>query len=329
MASTTSANASASAGQRFPVLVVAGPTASGKTALALVLAERLNGEIVNFDSMQVYRDFDLGTAKPTPEEMARVPHHLIGVADAGAPWTAGEYARRARAAVQEIATRRRLPILAGGTGFYLRALLDGLFEGPRADEALRRRLRRRAEERGPESLHRLLQRLDPEAARRIAPRDVSKAIRALEVRLLTGRPMAQLWRERAPDVFTLADPVKIGLNPPRAQLYERIDRRAAQMFAGGIQEETRRLLERYPADLRVFEAHGYKQACDILLRGVPLGTALPEAQQEQRNYAKRQWTWFRRDPEMHWLNGFGDDPAIQSAALEWAKEELQKKEQSS
>lgn len=322
---TESARSPLPSGRRFPVLVVAGPTASGKTALALYLARHLHGEIVNFDSMQVYRDFDLGTAKPTPEEMAQAPHHLISVATPEAPFTAGEYARCARALLPQIATRGGLPILVGGTGFYLRALLEGLFEGPPADEALRQRLRRRAQRHGPESLHSLLRRLDPEAARRIAPRDAAKAIRALEVRILTGKPMAQLWREQAPEAFTLADPVKIGLNPPRAQLYERIDRRAAAMFAGGIQAETERLLQRYPAHLRVFEAHGYKQACDILLRGVPLSTALPEAQQEQRNYAKRQWTWFRRDMEMHWLDGFGDDPAIQAAALEWVKGELRKK----
>lgn len=325
MPMTESASSLECSSPRFPVLVVAGPTASGKTALGLFLARHLRGEIVNFDSMQVYRDFDLGTAKPTPEEMAQVPHHLIGVVTPEKPFTAGEYARSARAVLPQIAARGRLPVLVGGTGFYLRALLEGLFEGPPADEALRQRLRRRIERRGPESLHRLLRRLDPEAARRIAPRDASKAIRALEVRLLTGKPMAQLWREHAPEPFTLADPIRIGLNPPRTQLYERIDRRAAAMFAGGIQAETERMLRTYPAHLRVFEAHGYKQACDILLRGVPLAAALPEAQQEQRNYAKRQWTWFRRDAEMHWLDGFGDDPGIQTAALTWAKEELQKK----
>jgi len=310
---------------RFPVLVVAGPTASGKTALGLFLAQHLQGEIVNFDSMQVYRDFDLGTAKPTPEEMAQVPHHLIGMASPETPFTAGEYARCARSVVEQISARGRLPILVGGTGFYLRALLDGLFEGPQADEGLRQRLRRHAQRWGPESLHRLLRRLDPEAAQRIAPRDAAKAIRALEVRIVTGKPMAQLWREHAPEAFTQADPIKIGLNPPRAQLYARIDRRAAVMFNGGIQAETEGLLQRYPAHLRVFEAHGYKQAYDMLRRGVPLATALPEAQQEQRNYAKRQWTWFRRDPAMHWLDGFGDDPAIQTAALEWVKGELRKK----
>lgn len=310
---------------RFPVLVVAGPTASGKTALALALALHFHGEIVNFDSMQVYRDLDVGTAKPTAEEMTRVPHHLIGEISPQEPCTAGEYARRGRQRLLKIAARGRLPVLVGGTGFYLRALLEGLFEGPPADEALRQRLRARVLQRGPEFLHRLLRRLDPDAAARIAPRDAAKAIRAIEVRLLTGKPMAQLWQERASQAFTPAQPVKLGLNPPRARLYQRIDERAAVMFAGGIQEETRRLLARYPAGLRVFESHGYKQACDILLRGARTSDALAEAQQEQRNYAKRQWTWFRRDPRMHWLNGFGDDPTLQNEAIAWVERELRKK----
>ncbi len=300
----------------YRAVVVAGPTASGKTALALALAEALDGEIVNFDSVQLYRDFDFGTAKPTRKEMERVPHHLIGVADARAPWTAGEYARQARPVVEAIAARGKLPILAGGTGFYLRALLEGLSPAPAASEELRQKLRRRT----PEQLHRLLARLDPEAAGRIAGRDAERAIRTLEVRLLSGRPQEAGWRAAPPEAWRELRTVKLGLAPERAALYARIERRAAAMFAGGIQEETRRLLGVYPAELRIWSSHGYKQACDIVLRGADAAAALAEAQQEQRHYAKRQWTWFRADPAMHWLGGFGDEPAIQGAALQTVRD---------
>ncbi len=310
-----------SAVQSLPPLtlaVVAGPTASGKTALALALAEQLNGEIVNFDSMQLFRGFDLGTAKPSPAEQARVPHHFIGEFEPTEAMTAGEYARRARPRLAAIAAGGRLPVLVGGSGFYLRALLDGLSPLPPASPELRRRLRRRS----PERLHRLLQRLDPEAARRIAPRDAAKAIRALELRCLTGKPRQAAWSAHPPEPMPAVRALKLGLAPPRAALYARIDRRAGEMFAGGIQAETRRLLERYPADLKLFAAHGYKQACDLLLRHADFNAALAEARQEQRNYAKRQFTWFRRDPEIHWLAGFGDEPAVQAAALDWARSKL-------
>ncbi|HVA64555.1 MAG TPA: tRNA (adenosine(37)-N6)-dimethylallyltransferase MiaA [Terriglobales bacterium] len=291
-------------------IVVAGPTASGKTALGLALAEQWGGEIVNYDSVQLYRDFDIGTAKPTAAELARARHHLIGAADAHAPWTAGEYARQARPVVEEIAGRGRMPILVGGTGFYLRALLEGLSPMPTAPAELRRRLQARS----PERLRRLLERLDPEAAARIAPRDLSKTIRALEVRLLTGRSLAAGWKEAPPERWSGVRTIKLGLAPERAALYARIHRRAEAMFSGPIQEETRRLLPRYPAELRIWSSHGYKQACDIVLRGAEPALALGEAQLEQRHYAKRQWTWFRADQAMQWLAGFGDEAGVQRAA---------------
>ncbi|MGH9482113.1 MAG: tRNA (adenosine(37)-N6)-dimethylallyltransferase MiaA [Terriglobales bacterium] len=293
------------------LVVIAGPTASGKTALALALAAARGGEIVNFDSVQLYRDFDLGTAKPSPREQALAPHHLVSVADARAPWTAGEYARRARPVVEAIAARGRLPILVGGTGFYLRALLEGLSPAPASPAALRRRLQAM----DPARLRRLLLRLDPDAAARIAPADASRAVRALEVRLLSGSPQAAGWRAAPPQPWAEVRALKLGLAPERAALYARINRRAAEMFSGGIQEETRRLLPRYPADLRIWSSHGYKQACDIVLHSADPAAALTEAQQEQRRYAKRQWTWFRADPALHWLAGFGDDPALHPSAL--------------
>jgi tRNA dimethylallyltransferase len=304
--------------------VVVGPTASGKTALALALAERFGGEIVNFDSMQLYRGFVVGTAQPSSQELARVPHHFIGEFEPTEVITAGEYARRARPRILEIVKRGHLPVLAGGTGFYLRALLEGLFPGPARAEDLRERLRRRVDEHGPEYLHRILVRLDPTAARRIAVRDVPKAIRAVEVRLVAGRPITELWQERPPEPFTGVRQIKLGLNPIRAALYERINRRAQIMFEGPIQAETKTLLERYPESLKVFSSHGYKQACDILLRRALPAAALAEAQQEQRNYAKRQMTWFRRDRDIHWLAGFGDEAAIQEEAIAIADSQLKR-----
>lgn len=314
-----------SAAATTPLVIVAGPTASGKSALALALARHWQGEIVSFDSMQVYRGFDIGTAKPGAEELAQVPHHFISEADPSEPLTAGEYARRARPRIRAIAARGALPVLVGGTGFYLRALLEGLAPAPPRSVAVRARLRNRAERRGPESLHRLLRRLDPVAAARIAPRDAARSIRALEVRLQSGRPLSEWWRIAAAEPFAGVEPHFLGLNPPRAALYSRIDARAAAMFrTPGLVEETQALLATYPADLAVFEAHGYRQACDVLLRGAPRAQALAAAQQEQRQYAKRQMTWFRREPRMHWLAGFGDDPAIQAEALAWVRRRLGK-----
>lgn len=307
---------------QFPLIVVAGPTASGKTALALALAEHFGAEIVNYDSMQVYRDFDAGTAKPSAEELARVPHHFISEMSPETEWTAGEYARQARARIGEIIARGRLVVLAGGTGFYVRALIEGLFAGPQRDAALRQRLRARAARYGPEYLHRLLRRLDPQAAERIAARDASRVIRAIEVCVLTRRKVTDLWNELPRQPFAGALPIKLVLDPERSALYARINDRAAAMFAGGIQQETARLLARYPADLAVFQSHGYKQACDILLRGAPVADALAEAQQEQRNYAKRQLTWWRRERDAYWLRGFGDDPAVQREAIEHVREAL-------
>ncbi|MGH9468251.1 MAG: tRNA (adenosine(37)-N6)-dimethylallyltransferase MiaA [Terriglobales bacterium] len=303
-------------------IVVAGPTASGKTALALALHEQLRNrcasEIVNFDSVQLYRDFDVGTAKPTPAELGRAPHHLISVADAHTPWTAGEYARRARPVLEGIFARGHVAILTGGTGFYVRALLEGLAPAPASDAELRRKLQRRS----PEQLHRLLQRLDPEAGERISPRDWSRTVRALEVRLLTGRPLGEFWRAAKQSGMSGEWPqlcvLRLGLAPERTALYARINRRAAAMFAGPIQEETRRLLASYPADLRIWSSHGYKQACDIVLRGADPAAALAEAQQEQRHYAKRQWTWFRAETGMRWMAGFGDELAVQKQAAELA-----------
>jgi tRNA dimethylallyltransferase len=295
-----------------PLVVLAGPTASGKTALAIRLAERFGGEIVSCDSVAVYREMEIGTAKPTAEERALVLHHLIDVAWPDEQVTAGDYSRLAREALRGITERKRLPIVAGGTGLYLRALIDGLFPAAPARPELRERLRERAEKRGASHLHRVLTRLDAQAAKAIHPNDVPKVIRAIEVSLADA-PMTEQWklgRERLTGYRIL----RLGLNPPREQLYERINQRAAAMFDRGLIEETSRLMERYGRECRALGSLGYAQAAAVMAGEMTREEAVAAAQQGHRNYAKRQLTWFRREPEMHWLAGVGSDDAVVAEA---------------
>jgi tRNA dimethylallyltransferase len=307
---------------REPLLIViAGPTASGKTALSLALAERFGGEVVSCDSVAVYRELEIGTAKPTPEERARAPHHLIDLLAPTELMTAGEYARRAREVLRAIKERRRLPIVVGGTGLYLRALLEGLAEGPQRSEELRRRLRRAAQRRGVDWLHRMLRRLDYAAAARIHPNDVPKVIRALEVCLMARRPITALW-EQGREPLRGFRILRLGLAPDRNALYTRINGRAERMFEAGLAEETARLYALYGEAARPLQATGYKQALQFVQGTVNRKTALWAAQQAHRNYAKRQLTWFRREPGVHWLKGFGDDPEIQAEAIRIVEKEL-------
>ena len=294
--------------------VIVGPTGSGKSDLALHMASDLGGEIVNCDSLQVYRGFDIGTAKVPAAQRRGIPHHLIDAIGPGQLFTAGDYARLAEAALREIAGRGRIPVLAGGTGFYLRALLDGLFPGPSRDETLRTRLERREEIRAG-SLHRILKRLDPAAAARIHPNDKNKTMRALEVRLIEGRPLTSLFeRGRAP--LTGFRPIKLGLDPPRELLYSRLNARASTIFERGLVDEVRRLLVAGVArGAKPFESLGYKQALQVVEGSLTLEQALESAQLETRRYAKRQITWFRKEHDVHRLPGFGDDPRMQAAAL--------------
>jgi tRNA dimethylallyltransferase len=295
---------------RYPlVVIVLGPTGSGKTALSLALAERLHGEVVSCDSVAVYRGMDLGSAKPSREERARIPHHLIDVADPDQTFTAGEYSRQARAALREIAGRGRVPIVTGGTGLYLRALTEGLFAGPERQTELRARLMRSEQRHEAGWLHRVLTRLDPASAARIHANDSAKLIRAIEVCLTAKRPMSEVMTRDPLVGFRI---LRLGLNPPRKELYERLNRRAESMFAAGLLEETRGLLARY-GKVPALDSLGYRQAAAVLDGALTMEAAIAEAQQGHRNYAKRQVTWFRREPDVSWFEGFGDE----ERAPEW------------
>lgn len=298
-----------------PLLVaVLGPTASGKTALSLALAEKFHGEIVNCDSVAMYREFDIGTAKPTAAERARVPHHLFDCVEPNEFVTAGEYARRARTVLEEIKARNHVPIVVGGTGLYLRALIEGLFPGPQRSEELRARLRERAATKGSVYVHQILARLDPAAAEKIHANDVPKLIRAIEVCMASRQKMSDLW-QKGRDPLAGFRILRLGLDPDRAALYERINQRASRMFNEGLIEETKCLHEKYGASARPLLSLGYRQAVEFLNGELSLEKAVEAAQQAHRNYAKRQITWFRREPEVVWLGGFGDDPGIVSAVI--------------
>jgi tRNA dimethylallyltransferase len=312
------------------IVVVVGPTASGKTALALAIARRFGGEIVNCDSVAMYREFEIGTAKPSAAERAEVPHHLVDCVDPLADVSAGEYARQARQILREIALRenelrRRLPIVSGGTGLYLRALLEGLSPGPQRSEELRNKLRARAEKRGSGHLHRILRRLDAAAANRIHANDVAKVIRAIEVCLASRQTsrlnMTELWQQGREPLHGFRI-LRLGLNPEREVLYARINQRAAKMFDDGLIAETERLLAKYGDQARPLASLGYKQALQFLRGELNRESALAAAQQAHRNYAKRQITWFRREPEVRWLAGFGDDPAIQAEGVAMIETEM-------
>ncbi|MDE3154350.1 MAG: tRNA (adenosine(37)-N6)-dimethylallyltransferase MiaA [Acidobacteriota bacterium] len=288
------------------LLALLGPTASGKTALGLALAERLGGEIVSCDSTAVYRGFDIGTDKPPLAARRGIPHHLIDVADPEEEYTAARYAREAAAAIRNIAARGRLPILVGGTGFYYRALTRGLFPGPGRDAALRARLEAIARRRGPAFLHRMVGRVDPASAQRIQPRDVKRLVRALEVFFLTGKPLTAHFAETvAPlDGWRI---VPIGLRLPAAETAARVARRVDEQFAGGLVDEVRGLLARgVPEAARPFGGLVYRQVMEFLhgVRDEAATRAL--IVQENRRYARRQLIWFRKEPNLEWFDGPGE-----------------------
>lgn len=292
-----------------PLIVLAGPTASGKTALALQLAQEFDGEIVSCDSVAVYREMEIGTAKPSHEEREIVQHHMIDIAWPDEACTAGDYSRLAREALAGITERGHLPIVAGGTGLYLRALIDGLFPSPPVHPGHRERLRERAKTHGAAYVHRLLTRLDPVAAAAIHANDVPKVVRAIEVSLAAQQPLTEQW-QKGRDPLTGYRILRLGLEPPRPLLYERINQRAAAMFDRGLIEETDRLIERYGRDCRPLTSLGYAEAAAVLRGESTREQAIAQAQQGHRNYAKRQATWFRREPGFHWLKGFGSDDDV-------------------
>jgi tRNA dimethylallyltransferase len=345
------------------LIVILGPTASGKSALAIDLAKRLNGEILVCDSTQVYRHFDIGTAKVAPRDQQNIPHHLVDLVEPDEIFTAGDYRRHALHALDDLRRRSKLPILAAGTGLYLRALLEGLADAPTRSEELRDRLRRSAKKRGPVHLHKILARLDPASAARIAPRDTQKIIRAIEMRILAGKPVAEIFsagRADSRDESRIEAPdgvreevregtqdeapralranalegygiTKIGLAPPRPALYARIDARVNEMLAAGWLDEVRTLVSSevrdklrdkprenvrgIAPDSKPFQFIGYSDLRAHLEGRIPLAAAVANIQQSTRRFAKRQLTWFRREPDVHWLATFGDADETIAAAL--------------
>ena len=305
-----------------PLIVIVGPTASGKSALAVWLARELGGEVVACDSTQLYRGFDVGTAKPTAAERQGVAHHLIDVLDPREESTAGDYRERAVAVLEDLRARKRLPIFTVGTGLYLRALLEGLAEVPLRSEELRERLWTRVAAHPPGHLHRILKRMDPESAEKIAPGDEQKLIRAVEVCLLTKKPLSEVHRAgRNPLRGWRA--IKIGLSPEREALYQRIHTRAEAMIAAGWMVEVRGLVASgLPVDAKPFDFIGYRELRAVLKGEMKLEDAKAAIQQATRRYAKRQLTWFRRDAHIHWLPGFGQDLETQRQALAWARSQF-------
>jgi len=292
-----------------PLIIVVGPTGAGKSSLALHLANHFSGEVINADSVQLYRGFDIGSAKTPLAERQGIPHHLFDVLDAEMVHSAGDFARLARETVAEITRRGKLPILVGGTGFYIRAFLDGLPALPARDEALRQRLTSRR----PGSLHRILSRLEPAAAARIHPSDTQKLIRALEIRLLTSQPLPATETATPLHGYRI---LQLGLDPLRELLVESIAKRTREMFDAGLLKEVRELLASgLTGNEKPFESLGYKQAVAHLRGDMTLDEAIESTEIGTRQYAKRQRTWFRRDQRIQWLEGFGNDPAVQERAV--------------
>ena len=301
---------------RTRLVAIVGPTATGKSALGVGLAERFGGEIVSCDSTAVYRGFDIGTDKVPSHEQRGIPHHMVDVASPTEEYSAARYAREAAAVIRDVTARGRLPILVGGTGFYYRALTRGLFDGPGRDEPLRRRLERVAERKGPERLHRWLAHVDPASAERIQPRDVKRVVRALEVWMLTGRPLTDHFADTASPLPEY-DVTAIALQIPSEQTADRVARRVHAQFAAGLLDEIRRLLAGgVPETALPFTGLVYRQALEHL-HGVRDEAATRELIiRENRKYSRRQLIWFRKEPNLRWIHAAGERPETQDEAVQ-------------
>lgn len=300
-----------------PVIAIVGPTASGKSTLGIEVALQLNGEIINCDSVQVYQEIQIATAKVPLSERKGVPHHLIDFVSPNVNYTAGEWAREAALKIEEIENRGRVPLLVGGTGFYLRALRQPFFVSPRTDESLRQRLTRIRDRHGPEHLHRLLNRIDPRGAEQLFPRDWPRVQRAIEVLLQTGRSIVDQQPER-PEPHESARRLRIlALNPPRVELYQRINERTEDHFRAGLVDEVRDLLARGFSPLsNALGAHGYRRVVEYLQGIRDLESAIDQTRLDVRHYAKRQLTWFRHEAGVEWFDGFGEENRILGSVLE-------------
>jgi tRNA dimethylallyltransferase len=306
--------------QLIPAIV--GPTASGKSELAIKLALALDGEIINLDSVQVYRGIQIASAKVPLSQRHGVPHHLIDIVEPTENFTAGEYARLAATTIKEVESRKHTALLAGGTGFYLRALVKPLYEGPQTDLKLRERLVSLREKRGADHLHRMLERVDEKAATRISPKDWSRTMRALEVYFQTGQRISEL-QPAMPPAPELASRVRVvALDPPREQLYARINKRADEMFAGGLVEEVESLITSgVPPTAKAFQAHGYRRVVEYLQGKRTREDALNQMKLDTRHYAKRQLSWWRAWPDVKWIRRFGDDPEAFEEARTYLEEQ--------
>lgn len=300
-----------------PVIAIVGPTASGKSTLGIEVALKLNGEIINCDSVQVYQEIQVATAKVSLDERKGVPHHLIDFVPPSINYTAVEWAREAVKKIEEIEKRGRIPLLVGGTGFYLRALRRPFFVSPQTDESLRHRLNRIRDKRGAEHLHRLLQRLDPRAAEQLYPRDWPRVQRAIEVYIQTGRSIVDQKDDR-PAAHESSRRLRIlALNPPRAELYERINERTEAHFKAGLVEEVQELLSRgVPPESNALGAHGYRRVVEYLQGKRDLPSAIEQTKLDVRHYAKRQSTWFRHEAGVEWFSGFGEEKRVLASVLE-------------
>jgi len=301
-------------GSEYPAIAVVGPTASGKTLLGEALAGRFHGEIVACDALQVYRHMDIGTAKPSARDRERIPHHVLDLREPGEDFSAGDYQRFGRDALRAVVASGHTPFVVGGTGFYLRALIDGLFVGPGRSDVLRTRMRRIVAGRGAARLYHALARVDPQIAARLAPTDAERIIRAYEIYLLSGRTMSW-WQSQPRDRLQGFRWLKLGIRWARPELYARIDRRVEEMFAQGFIEEVRELMCRFPRSCHAFGAIGYRQIMAYLEERSSLQQAIEDTQRESRRYAKRQLTWFQSDPGIHWLDATtGLDAVLHLAA---------------